>query len=105
MAKGNSGAKKGKTTTSAVDFFGLKRNRMDTWNALSTVAEKLARARAAGRDTAELETRAQTKLDDVEIVDAYWAYPGALLSQEVRASSIGASSTPSRARSRRSAAT
>lgn len=77
MAKANAAVKKSaRRPLSAVDFFGVVKNRMDSWNELNSVATRLRRAQETGGKTKDLVEEIRGIIETHEVFETYWAYPG-----------------------------
>ena len=69
----------GAADMSVLDFFNVATNRMDEWNDLNSAAIKLRNAQASGKENKDLEAEVKEMLEQKEVFESFWAYPGKTL--------------------------
>jgi len=72
-------APQGAPDMSVLDFFNVATNRMDGWNDLSSAAIKLRNAQSSGKKTKNLEAEVKDRLEQNEVFESFWAFPGKTL--------------------------
>jgi arginine decarboxylase len=69
----------GAADMSVLNFFNVATNRMDDWNDLNSAAIKLRNAQASGKENKDLEAEVKEMLEQKEVFESFWAYPGKIL--------------------------
>ena len=69
----------GAADMSVLNFFNVATNRMDDWNDLNSAAIKLRNAQASGKENKDLEAEVKEMLEQKEVFESFWAYPGKTL--------------------------
>ena len=77
--------KPGGDAMSTLEFFGVATDRMDRWNEFNNLATRLGRAQQSGASTEKLIAAMKPVMEQREVYESYWAYPGNDLLNEVTA--------------------